>query len=58
MLFFLVGTWREGLTNCTERGSGSVPVAWREGLAAHILSKLRKALSVDRSPGVDELSSS
>ncbi len=50
--------WREGLTNCTERGSGSVKFAWREGLAAHILSKLRKALSVDRSPGVDDLSSS
>ncbi len=25
-------------------------------MAAHILSELRKALSVDRTPGVDELS--
>ncbi len=44
------------LTNCTESGSGSVLFTWREGLAAHILSKLCKALSVDRSPGVDKLS--
>ena len=30
--------WMEGLTNLTERGSGSIPFAWREGLAtAHIL---------------------
>ncbi len=36
--------------------AGSVPFALREGLAAHILSRLRKDLSVDRSPGVNELS--
>ncbi len=35
--------WREGLTILTERGSGSVPFTWREGLAAHILSRLRAA---------------
>ncbi len=35
--------WRDGLTNLTESGSGSVPFAWREGLAAHILSRLRAA---------------
>ena len=38
-----------------ERGSGSVPFTLREGLAAHILSRLRKDLSVDSSPGVNEL---
>ena len=31
-------------------------VALREGLAAHILSRLCKDLSVDNSPGVNELS--
>ncbi len=41
--FGLQCNWREGLTILTERGSGSVPVAWREGLAAHILSRLRAA---------------
>ena len=31
-------------------------VAWREGLAAHIFVQAAQDLSVDRSPGVDELS--
>ena len=49
----------EGLTNCTERGSGSVPVAWREGLAAHniILSQgFECGLEPCMVPGEDELS--
>ncbi len=56
MPFFLFGCaamhdWRKGMTNLTERGTGSVPFAWREGLAAHILSRLWAAMrfKVDRS---------
>ena len=41
--FGLQCNWREGLTIIMERGSGSVPLAWREGLAAHVLSRLRAA---------------
>ncbi len=41
--FCLQCNWREGLTILTERGSGSVPFAWRERLAVHILSRLRAA---------------